>query len=98
MPVPGPPEGITSSQGWILVGLTVVVEPAAGAFSLQPPLAPVVGPRMATRGAVSFSWQLTPTTWGPASGGAKEPPLAGVPGAAHPIFRGVLSPGLVTMT
>src|SRR5580692_7597853 len=98
MPVPGPPEGITSSQGWILVGLTEVVEPAAGAFSLQPPLAPVVGPRMATFGAVSFSWQLTPTTWGPERGGAFGAALGGVPGAAQPIFRIVLSPGLVTMT
>src|SRR5580700_3886327 len=98
MPTPGPPEGMTSSQGLITVGLIEVVEPAAGAFSLQPPLAPVVGPRMATLGAVSFSWQLTPTTWGPESGGALGAALAGVPGAAHPIFRGVLSPGLVTMT
>src|SRR5580700_5969300 len=98
MPTPGPPVGMTSSQGLITVRLTEVGEPTEGACALQPPLAPVVGPRMATFGAVSFSWQLTPTTWGPESGGALGGALGGVPGAAHPIFRGVLSPGLVTMT
>src|SRR5215470_2756357 len=48
----GPPagdvSGCPSSQGLILVEVTVVVVPAAGAFSLQPPLAPFDGPMLST--------------------------------------------------